>query len=78
MLGILTIICGIVVLRTLETDGAQIGNRVERRALIDTVSLGKHVHMIEHLEHGGRWLMDGANYCPALPGQSLQQLDGVQ
>lgn len=68
----LTKIGWIVVLWTIQAYCLQVRYGVLTRTLVDAVSLGHNVDVVEHLVRASTGLMYCANYCSAALGQSFQ------
>lgn len=63
---------------TLESEGAEEGNELFSRTLVNALSFGQGVQMVEHLEQTGTGLMDGTNDCAATAAQGFQQRNTLE
>lgn len=68
----------VVVGRTLQTERAQERHQLLRGALVDALSVGQRVQVVEHLEQTSGRLVDRADDGPAALGQRLQQRDALE
>lgn len=70
---LLTEIGRVVVFATLETQRGQERDEPLDGSLIDTLTLGEHIELVEHLKKKSAGLMDRADDGATLPSQVFQQ-----
>lgn len=75
---ILTKVCRIVIVGTLESKFLQMWHQVGNGTLVDTVSRCKDVQVIKHLEDQRRRLVYRAHDRTSIHGQHLQQRHAVR
>jgi len=58
---------------TFESEGAEERDELFRGSLVDTLSFGKGVQMVKHLEQPSTGLMNRTDNCTATTTQRFQQ-----